>query len=97
MAAGCPVVAGDNIGYQSVMKDTGAISLVNPKDTVDFARHLEIMLFNNDVRNLWLKWANEYVKQYDYKHVVEKYEEAYRKAIKLHEKRPKTKSRFSFR
>jgi phosphatidylinositol alpha-mannosyltransferase len=97
MAAGCPVVAGDNIGYQSVLTGSGAISLVNPKDTVDFARRLEIMLFNEDVRKLWLKWAAEYVKQFDYKHVVEQYEDAYKKATKLHEKRPKAKSRFSFR
>lgn len=97
MAAGCPVVAGDNIGYQSVMKGTGAISMVNPKDTVDFARRLEIILFNDDIRGLWLKWAREYVKQYDYKYVVGQYEDAYKAAIKLHEKRPKTKSRFSFR
>jgi phosphatidylinositol alpha-mannosyltransferase len=97
MAAGCPVVAGDNIGYQSVMQGTGAISLVNPKDTVDFARRLEIILFNEDLRKLWLKWAAESIRQYDYKHVVEQYEGAYKKAIKLHEKRPKAKSRFSFR
>lgn len=97
MAAGCPVVAGDNIGYQSVMKGTGAISMVNPKDTVDFARRLEIMLFDEDLRKLWLKWASGYVKQFDYPHVVEQYETAYKKAIKLHEKRPKAKSRFSFR
>lgn len=97
MAAGCPVIAGDNIGYQSVMQGTGAISLVNPKDTVDFARRLEIMLFNEDVRKLWLSWARGYVKRYDYKYVVEQYENAYKTAIKLHEKRPKAKSRFSFR
>jgi len=97
MAAGCPVVAGDNVGYQSVMKGSGAISLVNPKDTVDFARRLEIMLFNEDIRILWLKWSKEYVKQFDYKNVVEQYENVYKEAIKLHEKRPKAKSRFSFR
>jgi len=97
MAARCPVVAGDNIGYQSVLKGTGSISLVNPKDTVDFARRLEIMLFNEDIRKLWLKWAGQYVRQFDYKHVVEQYEDAYKEAAKLHEKRPKTKSRFSFR
>ena len=42
MAAACPTVAGDNDGYQSVMKDTGALSLVNPMDTIDFARRLEL-------------------------------------------------------
>ena len=97
MAAGCPIVAGDNVGYQSVMKDTGAISLVNPKDTVDFARRMETLLFNEDLRKVWIKWAANYIKQFDYKHVVDQYEAAYKDAIKLHEKKPKTKSRFSLR
>ena len=97
MAAGCPVVAGDNVGYQSVMKETGAISLVNPKDTVDFARRLEIMLFNEDMRKMWLTWAKAYVKQFDYTHVVEQYLEAYKEAMKIHEKKPKAKNRFSLR
>jgi phosphatidylinositol alpha-mannosyltransferase len=97
MAAGCPVVAGDNIGYQSVMKETGAISLVNPKDTVDFARRLEIMLFDEDLRQLWLGWARKYVEQFDYRYVVEQYEAAYKEAIKIHERKPKAKSRFSLR
>lgn len=97
MAAGCPVIAGDNLGYQSVMKGTGAISLVNPRDSVDFARRLEIMIFDTELRKVWLKWASGYIKQFDYKKVVDQYEDVYKEAIKLHEKRPKTKSRFSLR
>lgn len=97
MAAGCPVVAGDNIGYQTVMKETGAISMVNPKDTVDFARRLEIMLFDDSLRQLWLRWAKKYVEQFDYKHIVEQYQLAYKEAIKIHERKPQTKSRFSLR
>jgi len=97
MAAGCPIVAGDNIGYLSVMKGTGSISLVNPKDTVDFSRRLEILAFNDDIRAVWVKWAKQYVQQFDYSKVVQQYEEAYKEAIKLHAKRPKAKSRFSLR
>jgi phosphatidylinositol alpha-mannosyltransferase len=97
MAAGCPVVAGDNVGYVSVMKETGAISLVNPKDSVDFARRLEIMLFNDDIRQLWQTWAKTYVEQYDYPKVVDQYEAAYEEAIRLHDKRPAPKSRFTIR
>jgi hypothetical protein len=44
------------------MKNTGAISLINPQDTIDFARRLELFLFNDDLRKLWQKWAKEYVK-----------------------------------
>lgn len=97
MAANCPIVAGDNIGYLSVMKNTGAISLVNPKDNVDFSRRLEIMLFNEDIRRLWQSWAKQYVKQFDYKLIVERYEEAYKEAIKIHESKPKPKRRFNLR
>lgn len=97
MAAGCPVVAGDNLGYQTVMKGTGAISLVNPRDIVDFARRLELMLFDIELRKIWIKWAAKYVKQYDYPVVVDQYEAAYKEAIEIHDKRPKAKRRFSLR
>lgn len=97
MAASCPVVAGDNIGYQSVMKSTGAISLVNSKDTVDFARRLEIMLFDPELRKIWIKWAANAVKQYDYPKVVDQYEAAYREAIRIHDKKPEVNHRFGFR
>ncbi|MBX4188512.1 glycosyltransferase family 4 protein [Candidatus Saccharibacteria bacterium] len=97
MAAGVPTVAGDNMGYASVMKGTGAISLVNPKDIVDFSRRLEIMASNEDIRKVWQKWAKGYVQQFDYPKVVAQYEDAYKEAIKLHAQRPKAKSRFSLR
>ncbi|MBX4201503.1 glycosyltransferase family 4 protein [Candidatus Saccharibacteria bacterium] len=97
MAAGCPIVAGDNVGYQSVMKNTGLLSLVNPRDIVDFSRRLEIMIFDQDVRRLWLNWSTEYVKKFDYSLIVEQYENAYKEAMEIHEKRPKAKSRFSLR
>lgn len=97
MAAGTPIVAGDNIGYLSVMKDTGAISLVNPKDTVDFSRRLEIMLFSEDIRKVWLNWAKNYVKQFDYPKIVDQYEAVFKEAVNLHGERPMPKSRFRLR
>lgn len=87
MAAGCPVVAGDNVGYQAVMRGTGAISLVNPQDTVDFARRLELMLFDQGLRKLWLKWASYYVKEYNYKDIVDQYLGVYQRALAHYEKR----------
>jgi phosphatidylinositol alpha-mannosyltransferase len=97
MAAGTPIVAGDNVGYVSVLKDTGAISLVNPKDIVDFSRRLEIMLFNEEIRQVWLRWSSQYIKLFSYDRVVNQYEDAYKEAVRLHDKRPKAKSRFSLR
>jgi phosphatidylinositol alpha-mannosyltransferase len=84
MAVGTPIVAGDNAGYVTTMKNTGSISLVNPQDTIDFARRLELLLFNEEIRIVWQKWAKEYVKQFDYKNIVSMYENLYKKALKKH-------------
>lgn len=86
MAAGCPIVAGDNPGYQSVMVERGALSLVNPQDTIDFARRLELMLFDEPLRKLWLKWSSKYVKQFDFSHIADQYFKVYEDAI-LHSKK----------
>lgn len=90
MATRCPIVAGDNAGYQTTMKDTGAISLVNPKDIIDFSRRLELMLFDDGLRELWLKWSDEYVKQFDYPKIVDQYMGVYQQAIRHHEERKKS-------
>jgi phosphatidylinositol alpha-mannosyltransferase len=87
MAAGVPVVAGDNHGYSSTMRGTGAISLVNPIDTIDFSRRLELMLYDEDLRQLWLKWAKSYVKAFDWAPIITQYEDAYKEAIRLHEEK----------
>ncbi len=78
MAAGTPTVAGDNAGYQCVMKDRGLLSLVNPRDTNDFARRLEIFLRDKTVRDIWLDWADKYVEQFDCIPVIDQYEEVYK-------------------
>lgn len=84
MASSLPIVAGDNIGYSSTMKETGAISLVNPKDTVDFARRLELMTFDERLRAVWREWADEYVRQFDFPEIVDQYVSVYDQAIKHH-------------
>jgi phosphatidylinositol alpha-mannosyltransferase len=90
MAAGLPIVAGDNAGYSSTMTGTGKMSLVNPMDTVDFARRLEIMLFDEGLRKIWLQWAKDYVKQFDWGLIIKEYEQAYEDAIKIHAKKSKS-------
>jgi phosphatidylinositol alpha-mannosyltransferase len=80
MASGLPVVAGNNPGYTSVLQDRGALSLVNPKDTAEFARRLELLLFDRELRKLWAAWAENYVRQFDYGMVVNQYEALYRAA-----------------
>ncbi len=81
MACGTPIIAGDNPGYSTVMKGRGKISIVNPDDTDDFARRLELMMFDHDIRELWKSWALEYVKQFDYSKVVDEYEAYYQQLI----------------
>jgi glycosyltransferase involved in cell wall biosynthesis len=90
MATATPTVAGDNVGYIGTMKDTGALSLVNPQDTIDFARRLELFLFNEDLRKIWQNWAKNYVKQFDNKHIVQMYEDLYVKTLKKHGPKAKT-------
>jgi phosphatidylinositol alpha-mannosyltransferase len=90
MAAGCVVVAGNNPGYASVMRERGRLSLVNPLSLPDFTYRLELLLYDKEIRNVWLSWATNYVTQYDYSHVVDAYEAAYHEAIKAFAKKRKT-------
>jgi phosphatidylinositol alpha-mannosyltransferase len=87
MAMNRVIVAGDNPGYSSVLKGRGEISLVNPRDTIDFARRMHLLLNDEAIRALWRQWAKDYVKQYDYSKVVDMYEEIYTDASKAHKKR----------
>lgn len=91
MAAGTPTVAGDNAGYACVMKDRGLLSLVNPKDTNDFSRRLKLFLRDQDVRDVWIEWANEYVKQFDSDKVIDQYEDVYKKVVRQHARNQKVK------
>lgn len=82
MATGLVTVAGDNPGYAGVMQGRGALSLVNPHDTADFARRLQLLLENEDLRKSWRAWGLEYVKKYDYRSIIEQYEAQYEQALK---------------
>lgn len=82
MACGTPTVAGANPGYETVLKETGALGIVNSKDASEFARRLEVFLTNESFRKLWQTWAKAYVKQFDYRHIVDQYEALYNEACK---------------
>lgn len=81
MATGVPIVAGDNPGYNAVLKGRGALSLVNPKHTKEFARKLELMLFDTELRQLWCEWAKTNVQQFSYAKVVDAYEDLYKQLV----------------
>lgn len=82
MAKGVVTLAGDNPGYASVLTGRGALSLINPKDIQQFARQIELLLEDTDVRKLWRDWALETVQQYTYPKVVDQYEALYKKVLK---------------
>jgi phosphatidylinositol alpha-mannosyltransferase len=84
LATGTVVVAGNNSGYIDVMQGTGAISIINPQDVDEFARRLELLLYDQSLRQLWKDWSKEYVLKFNYPNIVNKYEALYRKALKQH-------------
>lgn len=90
MATGVVTVAGNNPGYASVLQDLGSLSLVNPKDTEEFARRLDVMLHDAELRRLWRKWAKDTVGQYDYPRIVEKYLEVYQAAHQRSDVQPQS-------
>jgi len=84
MAVGTPLVAGNNPGYASVMKDLGRVSLVTPTLTEDFAMRLELMLYNEEIRKIWKDWAKKEVQKYNFEKVATEYETTYKKALKVY-------------
>ena len=77
MAMDVVTVCGDNSGYEAVMQGKGNLSLVDPRSVGEFARRLELMLYDQDVRTMWRQWATKEVQQYDYWHIVDRYEKIY--------------------
>lgn len=82
MATGLVTVAGNNPGYAGVMQGKGMLSLVNPYDTGDFARRLTLLLDEEPLRQQWREWAYEYVKRYDYVHIMAQYEKLYEQGLR---------------
>jgi phosphatidylinositol alpha-mannosyltransferase len=80
MACQLVTVAGDNPGYESVMKGLGVISLINPRHPEEFARRLGLLLHESDLRKLWRAWAKQEVVQYDYPNIISRYEDVYAEA-----------------
>jgi phosphatidylinositol alpha-mannosyltransferase len=82
MAVGTPVIGGNNSGYASVMTGKGRLSLVNPLSTEDFAQRLELFLYDDDIRKLWIDWAAKTVAGYDFTVVANHYEKIYKQTVK---------------
>lgn len=85
MATGTVCVAGNNSGYTGLMQGVGALSIVNPEDTKEFARRLDMLLHEPKLRAAWQTWAQTYVKQFNYPTIVDKYEALYYEALQAHQ------------
>jgi phosphatidyl-myo-inositol alpha-mannosyltransferase len=82
MATGTVCVAGNNSGYVDVLQQMGGISIVNPHDIDEFSRRMGLLLHEKPLRDTWQSWAKDYVKQFGYPKIVDKYEELYKDALK---------------
>lgn len=87
MAMGTVTVAGNNPGYASVMSGRGRLSLIDPQSIKDFAYRLELMLYDEQIRELWQSWAKDYVKQYDFPVITDCYEKIYKRLADKNEKK----------
>lgn len=80
MASGCVTVAGNNSGYETVLKGRGQLSVVNPKDAPEFARRLILLATDQALRTAWRDWALREVQKYDYDKVIDQYVALYEAA-----------------
>jgi phosphatidylinositol alpha-mannosyltransferase len=86
MAMGTPVVAGNNLGYSTVLNGRGRVGLVDPSSTQDFANRLAVFLQDDTLQHTMSQWGLAEVRQYDYPKVVARYEAVYKEAIDLYKK-----------
>lgn len=84
MASGAITIAGNNSGYESLMKGLGQVSIVNPRDEDEFARRLQLMLNEPQLRKLWFDWSGEYVQQFAYPKIINQYIKLYESSLRKH-------------
>ncbi len=80
MASGCVTVAGNNTGYEGVLRGRGQLSIVDPRDTTEFARRLALLGDDQELRALWREWALAEAARYDYDHIIDQYMTLYKAA-----------------
>lgn len=82
MAMGTVVLAGNNPGYLGVLKEQADLSIIDPKETKAFAARLNRLIYDEELREDWQRWAAEHVKQFNYSRITDMYEHVYTKALK---------------
>jgi phosphatidylinositol alpha-mannosyltransferase len=81
MASGAVVLGGFNPGYATVLSGSGAIGLIDPQETELFANRMHLLLHDQPIRDMLVKWAHEEVKKYSYKSIVDDYEKIYNSLV----------------
>ncbi len=81
MAMGAPVIAGNNLGFESVLTGRGRLGLIDSEATADFANRLSVFLNDETINRLSRDWSLKEIKKYDYAKILDMYEEAFRQAL----------------
>ncbi len=81
LACGAVVIAGNNPGYSGVMQGTGALGLVTPEDTLDFANRMGLLMNDDNIRKVFKTWADGYVTNFTYEKIVDRYLDIYNQAL----------------
>ncbi len=79
MAAGLPIICGNNVGYRETMQEYPAPELViDPHKPRVFARAIEQLAADLQLRQKLSKWGKNYVKRFDIETVVDKHIKLYK-------------------
>ncbi len=87
MAMHTPYVAGDNAGYRFATGDKSDEYLVDPTKPALLAKRIEKLLYDEEARVDFKKWAKKRVHTYDYRVVVDEYETIYKDLIRRGDKK----------
>lgn len=82
MAAGIPIIAGDNEGYRSVLRHQKNSLLVNPHDPVTLAKSIAYLLDNKEQCALLAEQGKRDCQKYSWQCIAEKIDHLYRDVLK---------------
>lgn len=81
MAMGVPYIAGNNPGYRYASADKAEAYTVDPYNAQAYADAMHRMLTDESKRFEYSLWAKKRIRQFDYDHIVQKYEKVYYRVI----------------
>lgn len=87
MASAKSVVAYSNPGYKTVLKGSGSLFLVKPKDVNGLREKLEILCNDKKLRDFMGKWGEDESRRYSWKRVCGRILGVYEEAVNNREKK----------